>query len=160
MLETRCNQCGAVNVMGSRFCESCGSPLGEQKESRPASPPPPPAPPPPSQWKPASGSPTGFQHPPQIQSQPQSQSSKAVVSLIFGIAGLFMCGPFLSIPGIILGKSEMNAIREGRTPATNEGLAKAGFYVSLIVTIFWIGFFLLAILFGFLPVLLALLKSS
>ncbi|MBO0857504.1 MAG: DUF4190 domain-containing protein [Chloracidobacterium sp.] len=55
--------------------------------------------------------------------------------MILSIVSIVTCGPFLSIPGMIMGKMEMNAIREGQSPQAGENFAKAGFYVGLVVTI-------------------------
>jgi len=40
-------------------------------------------------------------------------------------------GPMLSIPGIILGKMEMNAIRKGEAPPGGKTCAKVRFYVGI-----------------------------
>jgi hypothetical protein len=48
-----------------------------------------------------------------------------------------MCGFFTSIPGMILGRMEMSAIRQGQAPPAGEGIAKAGFYIGLVVTILY-----------------------
>ena len=88
------------------------------------------------------------------------QSQKAIVSLILGIVGFMFCGPFAAIPGMIVGKSELNAIREGRAPASNESLAKAGFYVSMAVTILYALILIAAVALGFLPFILARLGAS
>lgn len=71
-------------------------------------------------------------------------------SLILGILSLICCGPFSGIPGAILGKMEMDAIKQGRAPESNMGLAKAGFWISIAGTVLSILFFILALLFGFL----------
>jgi hypothetical protein len=55
--------------------------------------------------------------------------------MILSIISIFTCGALLSIPGMILGKMEMNAIRQGQAPPAGETLAKVGFYVGLGVTI-------------------------
>jgi hypothetical protein len=55
--------------------------------------------------------------------------------MILSIVSIFTCGPFLSIPGMILGKMEMSAIRQGQAAQAGENFAKAGFYVGLVVTI-------------------------
>ena len=56
---------------------------------------------------------------------------------------------------MIVAKSELNAIREGRSPASNESMAKAGFYVSMAVTILYALIFVVAIALGFLPFIMA-----
>ena len=71
-----------------------------------------------------------------------------------------MCGPFTAIPGIILGKMELNAIRDGRSPSSNEGIAKAGFYVSIGVTVLYTLIFIIALMFGLIPVIMAILSNA
>ncbi|PWT90644.1 MAG: hypothetical protein C5B54_06785 [Acidobacteria bacterium] len=120
-----CSKCGAPAEEGARFCGNCGS---EFVASSASSAPVAPAQPPPYAQ-------------PQYTAMPaktQGQSTYAVLSLVLGIAGLFACGPFTSIPGIFLGKKELNAIKSGTSSPENEGLAKAGFIISLIVTGLWI----------------------
>ena len=76
-----------------------------------------------------------------------------MASLVLGVMGFVACGPFTSIPGMVLGKSELNAIREGRSPASNEALAKAGYYISMAVTILYGVILLAAIALGLLPLI-------
>ena len=40
--------------------------------------------------------------------------------MILSLVSIVTCGPLLSIPGLVLGKIEMNAIREGRAPQAGE----------------------------------------
>lgn len=65
---------------------------------------------------------------------PTGPSGKAIASLILSIVSIFTCGPLLSIPGLIIGKMEMNDIAAGRAPAAGLGYAKAGFWVGVVVT--------------------------
>ena len=44
---------------------------------------------------------------------------------------------FASIPGMILGKMEMNAINEGKAPQAGEAIAKVGFYVGIAATVIY-----------------------
>jgi Domain of unknown function (DUF4190) len=87
-----------------------------------------------------SGTPVYSGHVPQ-----PSASGRAVASMILSIVSIFTCWFLLSIPGLILGKMEMNAIRDGQAPKAGETFAKIGFYVGIVVTIltlivffFWI----------------------
>lgn len=73
-----------------------------------------------------------------------------MISLILGILSFLCCGPFTGIPGAILGKMEMDAIKQGRSPETNLGMAKAGFWISIIATGLWIVGVILAIFLGLL----------
>ena len=65
--------------------------------------------------------------------------------MVLSIISPFTCWILLSIPGMILGKLEMNAIRDGQAPKAGETFAKIGFYVgiavtalSLVIPILWI----------------------
>lgn len=156
MFETTCKQCGAVNALGSRFCESCGSALSGASQAAPVRTPPPPvaAPAPPANVPPPfpqTGVPV---------TRGSDQQGKAVASLVLGIAGFVACGPFSAIPGMILGKSVMNAVRDGRAPASDESLAKVGFYISMGVTILYGLLLILVLAFGLLPLILSSISSS
>jgi hypothetical protein len=70
-----------------------------------------------------------------MQPKEGSASGRAVISMILSIISPFTCWLFLSIPGLILGKMEMNAIRDGQAPKAGETFAKIGFYVGLAVTL-------------------------
>ena len=63
-----------------------------------------------------------------------SASGRAVISMILSIISPFTCWLFLSIPGMILGKMELNAIQNGQASKAGEIFAKIGFYVGLAVT--------------------------
>ena len=71
-------------------------------------------------------------------------------SLILGLLAFLCCGPFSGIPGAILGKMEMDAIKQGRAPESNLGMAKAGFWISIIASGLWILGVVLAIFLGLL----------
>lgn len=64
-----------------------------------------------------------------------SDNTKAIVTLVLGILSLICCGFFTGIPAIFVGKSELKAIDEGRSPETNRSLAKVGFILGIIGTI-------------------------
>ncbi len=57
--------------------------------------------------------------------------------MILSVISIFTCGPLLSVPGMIVGKMEMNAIRQGQASPAGENFAKVGFYVGLVVTILY-----------------------
>ena len=83
--------------------------------------------------------------------QPQGASGRAIASLVLMLVAFFVgCGPFLSIPALILGKQELDAIRAGQAPRAGETLAKFGFYGGIAVTIIYCGIGLLyGLLIGF-----------
>lgn len=62
-------------------------------------------------------------------------SGKAIAALILGILSLVCCGFFTGIPAILVGKSEMTAIREGRSATAGESVAKIGYILGMIGTV-------------------------
>lgn len=160
-----CNSCGTTNRDDAQFCRGCGTPL--------AAPQPPPRPPssplpsdPPgysgyqSQFTPGSSNP--LQNPNYGNYQaplPPKASGRATAALILSLLSLVTCLPFLSIPGMILGKLEMNAIAQGQASAAGLGYAKAGFWVGLIVTVLMCGGTIIAAAFGFLGSILGALSN-
>ena len=62
-------------------------------------------------------------------------SSKATTSLVLGICSLVVCGLFLGIPAMIVGRQAKREIRESQGRLGGEGLATAGFVTGLIGTI-------------------------
>lgn len=148
-----CTSCGTVNRDDAQFCRGCGTSL--------TSPPQPSAPTMSgdpsgyssyqSQYAPGAGNPLqnpsyGNYQPP----LPATPSGKATAAMILSIVSIFTCGPFLSIPGMIMGKLEMNAIAQGQSSPAGLGYAKAGFWIGLIVTALSCGGVILAAAFGFL----------
>jgi uncharacterized protein DUF4190/zinc ribbon protein len=149
-----CTRCGANNLDGDQFCRSCSSPLtkpggakganvssGSPQQSYPYATPgsgqqqqqPQAYTPQQPQYQGYSQAPYGYanqMYPPQA-----GASGRAIASMVLSIISVVTCGPFLSIPGMIMGKMEMSAIREGQSPQAGENFAKAGFYVGLVVTI-------------------------
>jgi uncharacterized protein DUF4190 len=69
--------------------------------------------------------------------QPQSASSQAITSLVLGILSLFCC-PLLAPIAWYIGNQEVKAVREGRSPVTGEGIAKAGLILGIIGTLWMI----------------------
>lgn len=72
--------------------------------------------------------------PPPPPTPPQASSSQAVTALVLGILGIVCCGLLAPIAWY-LGNQEILAIRQGRAPATGEGLAKAAQILGIIGTI-------------------------
>ncbi len=135
MADNRCNQCGATNAPQAKFCGGCGASLAGSWNQ--------PQPPPPTNYiGPQPGPP-----PPQPSG---ATSNKAMFSLILGILSFICCGLFSGIPGAILGKMEMDAIKQGRAPESNMGMAKAGFWISIVGTVFSIVILIMVLFFGFL----------
>jgi hypothetical protein len=157
-----CTQCGSPNLEDAQVCRYCRAPLVKKEgdtmrfEPKPtgerpggsytSSPPSSDPAPGPYPGYGASGSgqqmPPGYQPYPGYQASyaayspplPASASGRAIAAMILSIIGIFACGPFTSIPGMILGKVEMNAIRDGQAPPAGETYAKVGFYLGIAGT--------------------------
>jgi len=147
-----CTRCGANNLDTDQLCRSCSAPLTKPGGASGAPSGSPQQPYPYStpgqgqqQQQPQSYTPyPGYQGypPPQHgyanQTYPQQGASgRAITSMVLSLVSIFMCGFLTSIPGMILGKMEMNAIRQGQAPSAGEGISKAGFYIGLVVTILY-----------------------
>lgn len=173
-----CTRCGSANPDEAQFCRNCSAPLVKRSSTPPSEPPyrsglsvsgpgstQPYSEPRSTEQGPYPGyaGPSGTQRiPPGYQPYqgyqssyasytpplPQGASGRAIAAMVLSIISIFTCGPLLSIPGLILGKMEMNAIREGLAPQAGETFAKVGFYLGIAVTalscllvIFWAFFF-------------------
>jgi hypothetical protein len=136
-----CTRCGTANPDNNLFCSNCNAELkrpttpqrpavterqgGEYKlPAFPESPQTPEAPYP--------GYRSSYTPPQQIQG---SASGRAIASMIFCLVALVTCFPLLSIPGWILGKQELDAIRAGQAPFAGETFAKIGYYGGIILTV-------------------------
>ncbi len=120
MNESRCPRCGGFNPANSLFCSNCGLQFGmtagPANQQGPTAPPYYPPPPPPTYPVPA------------------PKSNRGLIAMICAVLGFIACGPFTSVPGIVLAKMEMDAIREGRAPQSGENTAKWAFYLSIAAT--------------------------
>jgi hypothetical protein len=85
-----------------------------------------------------------YQTPPPGGGQGKSQ---ATLILILGIVGIICCN-LLGPVAWYMGAKELKAIREGSLPATNEGMAKAGWILGIIGTIFLIFAIIWVLFFG------------
>ena len=141
-----CTRCGTANTDDAMFCVSCNAPLTrrttpqgrrdiprrddpkpEPEYQLPAFPDPPRTP-----DLPYPGYQSSYSMPPRASG---SASGRAIASMILSLAALVTCGPLLSIPGLILGKQEMDAIKAGRAPVAGETFAKIGYYAGIAITI-------------------------
>jgi len=80
-------------------------------------------------------------------------SGRSILAMVLSIIGIAGCGPLTSIAGIILGRQELTAIREGRAGREGTVFAKVGYYLGIITTVLycgailiWLGLALLAVL--------------
>lgn len=76
-----------------------------------------------------------------VASPGQSTSTQAVASLVLGILQ-FICCPILAPIAWYLGNQELKAIAAGTSPASGEGIAKAGKILGIIGTVYMICLFL------------------
>jgi len=65
---------------------------------------------------------------------PPGPAGKAIAALILGILSLICCGFFTGIPAIIIGKQEMNAIKNGLSAKEGFTLAQVGFILGIVGT--------------------------
>jgi hypothetical protein len=125
-----CPRCGINNRLGSQYCRGCAAPIlaaqqsqfnqgyGAQShqfnQSQGAQP---------HQFKQAYGA------------QPQAKASgRSIAAMLMSLVGMLFCFSPFTIAGMILGKSEMNAIHNGQGSQAGLGFAKTGFFVGLCVT--------------------------
>jgi hypothetical protein len=169
-----CTRCGTYNSEELTFCRNCSAQLTRPGEARRAQSPPraaenpyPYATPPSghqSQEQPNqnvqpypgyrsaySGSqayqPYQSSYAGQVSAQSGSASNRSIASLVLSVISIATCGPLFSIPGMILGKMEMNAIRDGQAPIAGETFAKFGFYIGLCLNIlYFLGMVVFALL--------------
>ncbi len=120
MNESCCPRCGGVNPVNSLFCSNCGMQFGMATgiPSQPVAPT------------------TGYYPPPPPPTYPvpPAKSNRAMIAMICAVLGFFPCGFFASVPGIVLAKQEMDAIREGRAPKSAENTARWALYLSIAAT--------------------------
>ncbi len=158
-----CTSCGVNNRDDAQFCRGCGAALGNPFQHPSATKAPSEAPSAPPTY---AGYQSQFPQPPTHSSGaggyqaplPATASTRATAAMIVSIVSLFTCGPFMSIPGMIMGKLEMNAIAQGQAAAAGLSYAKAGFWIGLVSTVLYCGGGLLAIAFGFLGSILSALS--
>jgi hypothetical protein len=66
--------------------------------------------------------------------QQAGASGRAIAAMVLSIVSLVMCCLPASLIGMVIGKQEMNAIQEGRSPQAGETMAKVGFYLGIVST--------------------------
>jgi len=88
----------------------------------------------------------------------QTGSNRATTALILGIVGIVCCQ--LCVPfAWLMGKQEIDAVRAGLAPATNEGMAKAGMILGIVGTVL-LGLSCIWMLFGGMAVLTGVLRGA
>lgn len=64
-------------------------------------------------------------------------SSRSTGALLLGVLALLVCGFFAGIPAAVLGKRELIAIDEGRSPESGRARATIGYGLGLAATVLW-----------------------
>ncbi len=94
---------------------------------------------------------------PSAPTQP-ANNSRATTALVLGIIGIVccqLCGPF----AWWMGKQELDAVRAGSSPVSNEGMAKAGMILGIVGTVL-LGLSFIWMLFGGLAVLTSAMRAA
>ncbi len=127
-----CNRCGGANPDDVRFCVKCGAAIAPTKTQPPSTP---------AEYNLPGFSQTPAQPHQSYQNYPSGPpgahagaSGRAIASMILSLVSIVSCGPFLSVPGLIMGKLELDAIRRGQSPLAGETFAKIGYYAGIAIT--------------------------
>lgn len=96
----------------------------------------PPPPPPPNYNAPPPPSGYNAPPPPPPMGQNQGASSNAVIALVLGILSYIMCPVILGIAAWVMGKNELKAIDEGKSPEAGRMMANIGKWLGIINIIF------------------------
>ena len=139
----QCPKCNQFNPPEAAFCLNCASSLaapppfvGHQQQQG-------------QQQFPSPGYPVASQP---HQAGGQEASQKPLIALILAISAFLCCGPLTGVPAAIVGWMELDAIKNGRSPASGKTMATIGFWggivASILHTIVTIIFILLSALSG------------
>ena len=127
-MDKHCQNCNQLNPSEAAFCLNCAAPLsgGQTGGSQPAN----------QQWnQPNFGGQQAGQNfaPPPATSGGTSQRATAALMLV--IAGFFCCGPLTSIPAVIVGWMEIDAIKKGQSSPNGLLFAQIGLWGGIAITI-------------------------
>jgi hypothetical protein len=136
-----CTQCGTRNLDTDQFCRNCAAPLAQPRAT--ARFPQQAAPPAPDQASPQMPPYPGYQgfpisqagYKPPMMVQQNKASGQAIAAMVLSILSFIICCFPAGIIGLVIGKIEMNAIREGRSSQAGEVYAKAGYYLGIASTL-------------------------
>jgi hypothetical protein len=90
-----------------------------------------------------------------VQAQPASQ--RAITALVLGILSLVCC-PFVGPVAWYMGNAEAKAIRAGQASAAGETLAKVGFILGILGSLY-LAFLMVWMLFGGLAIVTGILQN-
>jgi Domain of unknown function (DUF4190) len=137
-----CTQCGTRNLDTDQQCRNCSAPLVKPRatERFPQSQPQPTYGKQSSQNTPPYPGYQGFpishaQYPGPMVAQQTKASGQAIASMVLSLFSLVACCFPAGLVGMVIGKIELNAIREARAPKAGETFAKLGFYLGIASTI-------------------------
>jgi hypothetical protein len=68
---------------------------------------------------------------------PRPNASSAVTALVLGILGVVLCGPFTSIPAIIVGRKTMREVDASQGQLGGREMAQAGFVLGIVMTVIY-----------------------
>lgn len=114
-----CPACNQSNPSEAAFCLNCAAPLPPAGQSGQKAN---------QQWNQPNfgGQPAGQNFAPPT--SPVAASQRAIIACVLAAVGLFCCGPFASIPAIIVGWMEMSAIKQGQSPQNGMKFALIGIW--------------------------------
>jgi hypothetical protein len=88
-------------------------------------------------------------------------ASSAVTALVLGILGVALCGPFTSIPAIVVGRNAVREIDASQGQLAGREMAQAGFVLGIVMTVLWgLGLLLVLVVFVFGAVMTSSFQSS
>jgi hypothetical protein len=68
---------------------------------------------------------------------PRPNASSAVTALVLGILGVVTCGPFTSIPAIIVGRNAVREVDASQGQLGGREMAQAGFVLGIVMTVLY-----------------------
>ena len=79
-------------------------------------------------------------------------SGKAIAALALGILSVICMGFVTGIPAIVIGLTELKAIKDGRSSQAGESLTKIGYVLGIIGTVVSVAIFMMGFIFFMLGV--------
>lgn len=128
-----CQNCQQPNPSEAAFCLNCAAPLSSGQQAN-------------QQWnQPNFGGQQGGQNFAQPPTSAGGASSRATAALILAIAGFLFCCPLTSIPAVVVGWMEIDAIKKGQSSPNGMKFAQIGVWGGIAATVlqgvgflFWI----------------------
>ena len=70
------------------------------------------------------------------------------IALVLAIAALICCGPVAGVPASIVGWMELDAIKNGRSPASGKWMAQVGLWVGIASSVIHVVVYMIWVLFS------------